>query len=392
MRFNIDKYLYHHGSINDETDDQYAMGSGSRPGSYDPDFEATQGGVLNVPTPPPAPKLEETLTGIEESYESVETGQVPEDYAAVDTGGITSEFNDGETYITPSATVAGQLTSLLDSDSKYIQQARLAAAEQSQSRGLLNSSMAAGAGEAAAIREGLPIAQQDAKAYEQAQLKQQDAEYSFVSDVAKTELSGRLTQQDAEIKMQNQIVQNTFESSMAQASDASKVFMQDAQNTYNTSMEAFKTQLAGVLNQQTFDASTKESLLAQSASIMQNYQISVEKIMTSPATLDLLASGPEGEAAINQMLATTQTLAANSIMMAGNVVDVDMSSYINTYLSSAPNLGTTTIPASTVPETTATATPPNPPSQSSTELANLGSPVEPKQPVPKPNHLVVPKK
>ena len=58
--------------------------------------------------------------------------------------------------------VADQLTGLLSSDSRYIQLARQAGERQAQTRGLQNSSIAAGASEAAAIAAGMPIASQDA--------------------------------------------------------------------------------------------------------------------------------------------------------------------------------------------------------------------------------------
>lgn len=58
--------------------------------------------------------------------------------------------------------VANQLTDLLDSNSRYIRQAESAAQNYSMSRGMGNSSIAAGAGRKAAIQSGLPIAQADA--------------------------------------------------------------------------------------------------------------------------------------------------------------------------------------------------------------------------------------
>lgn len=59
-------------------------------------------------------------------------------------------------------TVAGQLTGLLSKDSSYMAQARTGARQTAERRGLLNSSIAATAGEKAAIDKALPIAQQDA--------------------------------------------------------------------------------------------------------------------------------------------------------------------------------------------------------------------------------------
>ncbi len=63
------------------------------------------------------------------------------------------------------ATVEGRLSGLLESGSPYLERARTSAKMEAQKRGLLNSSIAAGAGEKAAIEAALPIAQQDASAY-----------------------------------------------------------------------------------------------------------------------------------------------------------------------------------------------------------------------------------
>lgn len=62
-------------------------------------------------------------------------------------------------------TVAGQMDTLLSAGSPYITRARTSAAQYANRRGLLNSSIAAGAGEAAAIDAALPIASQDAATY-----------------------------------------------------------------------------------------------------------------------------------------------------------------------------------------------------------------------------------
>lgn len=69
--------------------------------------------------------------------------------------------------------VSQQLTGLLANDSPYIQQARLQAQQQANSRGALNSSIAAGSAQAAAIQAGMPIAQADAAAYQNAAAQNQ---------------------------------------------------------------------------------------------------------------------------------------------------------------------------------------------------------------------------
>lgn len=63
-------------------------------------------------------------------------------------------------------TTSGQLDSLLAGDSPVLQRARALAAQQANSRGLLNSSMAAEAGTAAMIDRAVPIANADANVYD----------------------------------------------------------------------------------------------------------------------------------------------------------------------------------------------------------------------------------
>ena len=62
-------------------------------------------------------------------------------------------------------TVAGQLNTILGSGSPVLERAKTGAMQTANKRGLLNSSMAAGAGEAAMIDAALPIANADANVF-----------------------------------------------------------------------------------------------------------------------------------------------------------------------------------------------------------------------------------
>ena len=64
------------------------------------------------------------------------------------------------------ATVSGQMTGLLNQNSPYMQAATAGAMRTANNRGLLNSSIAAGEGQKAAIESSMPIAQQDAGFYQ----------------------------------------------------------------------------------------------------------------------------------------------------------------------------------------------------------------------------------
>lgn len=73
-------------------------------------------------------------------------------------------------------TVSGQLKGLIDSDSPLMQQAQRRAMEKMNARGLLNSSLAVGAGQSAVMDAALPIATADAAAYNQTRLTNQTAQ------------------------------------------------------------------------------------------------------------------------------------------------------------------------------------------------------------------------
>ena len=82
------------------------------------------------------------------------------------TGALPTSLAGAATYAPDdSSLVARQLQNLLASDSPYVQRARTRAMEYANSRGGLNSSIAAGAGEGAAIDAAMPIAQADAAAF-----------------------------------------------------------------------------------------------------------------------------------------------------------------------------------------------------------------------------------
>jgi hypothetical protein len=75
----------------------------------------------------------------------------------------------------PTETMQGQVASILSQDSPLMQRARTLATQEMAQRGLVNSSMAQGAGVAAMTDRALPIASQDAQTYSQRAMMNQDA-------------------------------------------------------------------------------------------------------------------------------------------------------------------------------------------------------------------------
>lgn len=84
--------------------------------------------------------------------------------------------------VTPNQTVFSQLQRIIEDDSPLMQQARARALQQANSRGLLNSSMAITAGDAAAYDAAMPIATKDASTYADSARFNADARNVFSRD------------------------------------------------------------------------------------------------------------------------------------------------------------------------------------------------------------------
>ena len=112
------------------------------------------------------PTIYQNLYGADQQTQPKPTANVP--------GGAAMPASQASTYqaaqlgtptqwnVTPEQTVEGRINNILNSDSPIVQMARTRAKEAANERGLLNSSMAVEAGEAAAYGAAVPIATADA--------------------------------------------------------------------------------------------------------------------------------------------------------------------------------------------------------------------------------------
>lgn len=97
--------------------------------------------------------------------------------------------------VQPNELASYQLQGLLSANSPYIQQARNQAMNAANGRGLLNSSIAMGNTQAAAIQAGLPIAQQDAAAYGTAAGQNQQ----YLNQILQTRMNNAAANRNAEL-------------------------------------------------------------------------------------------------------------------------------------------------------------------------------------------------
>lgn len=141
--------------------------------------------------------------------------------------------------------VSGRLRGLLSRTSPYIQRARTRALQDANRRGLMSSSIAQGAGEAAAIDAALPIAQADAGIAA--------SERAMAHEARQAELQRQFAGRQAELDRETQrLMQDrglSFEAAQAEASRAQnqqralQSGLQHAQDQYQTSLDRLTANL-----------------------------------------------------------------------------------------------------------------------------------------------------
>ena len=126
---------------------------------------------------------------------------------------------------TPELT-SDRLTKMLSSDNPYMKQAKTAGTQMAAQRGLLNSSMAAGASQGAAIQAAAPIAQQDAADINRSR------EYgaSTLNQANMTSMEAQVREQlaqfDQERAVQLQDLKSRYEVMVGRDEAANKVYQQ----------------------------------------------------------------------------------------------------------------------------------------------------------------------
>lgn len=181
-------------------------------------------------------------------------------------------YNADQITVDPKSTVSGQMEGLLSQSNPYIGRARTRAAQTANSRGLLNSSMAAGAGEAAAIDAAMPIATQDAQTYGQSQLANQQA-----TNAARAQNSQLLT----DVNKANTDALNVIPNAQVQLSSSQQLAQQQAglqeqlsQGDFNRQLGTMEADVAAKEQFATFDANIRTQL----AAIQQDYAVELETL------------------------------------------------------------------------------------------------------------------
>ena len=287
----------------DPTTDGTAIdGTGSSTG-----WNAGQGGILD--------------SGISTAYSGIGNVSTPT-YASPP---VEREVTPGASYVTPESLVSEQLTSLLAEDSPYMQQVEANSRERSNQLGLLSSSMAVGAGQRAAIQEGLPIATADAGMYGQFQAAEQAAEYGITSDVTSAELSAALSSYKTG-------VESAYQAALQEADAKTTALLTEAGYKWEEQMQTSLINLEGqwqasMLEGQT-SASQYESAMASVSNILLNTQSNISALLADPDVASMDAD------AVANMLNSIQANANASIEFVsglGNIPQSDIDTLLESY-------------------------------------------------------------
>lgn len=166
-------------------------------------------------------------------------------------------------------TVEGRLEGLLSKNNPLLQRARAQSMQQSNRRGLVNSTMAAGAGERAVIETATPIASQDASAFQTAAFRNQDAENQagmFNAQTANQFSSDRAnkfhdsTMQQNQFQQQKDLQTQQGNQSMEQLERQAELNRQNnARNEVTSTARAYDAEIQRILQDPNMDEGAKQA-------------------------------------------------------------------------------------------------------------------------------------
>lgn len=187
--------------------------AGNNPVPTTPTNGTSSSGVLNPPTPSnpsvtslvPAQPTTATFTGVNGTAATVGTAT----NAATSDVGKLADISSGSANPNDSTNSASQLDAITSTDSPYMQLARKQGMLSAASRGLGNSSIAAGNSEASAVAAAAPLAEQNASTaasgqLQNSQLDTQTSEFNAGQQNANAQLDAQLKTQTSQFNASQQ--------------------------------------------------------------------------------------------------------------------------------------------------------------------------------------------
>ncbi len=227
-----------------------------------------------------------------------------------------TEFDASQTALTSEQQVDAELARILGEDSPLLAQARAAAAQQANARGLQNTSMAVGMSQAEMVKAALPMAQQN-------------AQQGFQREMANTELSQKADELQAQMRTAleqgDQAAYNNAATQLAELDYRSSQANADAINQRNTQTIDSVTRLNQqfLQNMGAADLATIEGTYKQLIASNQAASGIYNSMLTAMA--DLMNDPKMTPQQVSIGIAAMQRSLEASMRMLGNINDMDFS-------------------------------------------------------------------
>jgi len=169
----------------------------------------------------------------------------------------------------PTETVQGQLESILGSGSPLLERAQAGAMQTANSRGLINSTMAAQAGQAALMDTALPIATADANIYGQAAGQNQQYQNQAAGQTADQRLKEQTARETNNMNIVLANADNATKTALSNIEAQYKVLMQgnaSASDIYKSGM----ANISAILMNKDLDGAAKNAAIAGQLQMIQN--------------------------------------------------------------------------------------------------------------------------
>jgi hypothetical protein len=164
-------------------------------------------------------------------------------------------------------TVSGQYDRLMKSDNPLITGARARSDEGMNARGLLNSSMALGAGEQAAAAAALPIAAADASTYTANRMAGDVAKNTAMATTANAQNVGSLQQLQGHQAMQQQTLKGTQSAQLANIEGSYKALLQSSASA-TAMFNGVAKNINDIMNDNTISAAQKDASVAHQKALL----------------------------------------------------------------------------------------------------------------------------
>jgi hypothetical protein len=242
--------------------------------------------------------------------------------ATASLAGTQAAITNGQINSNDATNSASQLDAITNANSPYIQQAEQQGLLSAASRGLENSSIGAGASEAAAVQAAAPLAEQNASEastgqLQNAQLGTQANEFNASQQNANQQLAAQLGTQQTQFNASqtqaaastNAAAQNAMTQQTMQLNE--QINQQYLSGTQSQSLASIQGQYNELIQQNSSAASMYTSMMNNIGSTMSNQNIAPSRAAdTVSAMQDLLASGLSVIDAINGGNATLNQAAS----------------------------------------------------------------------------------